>query len=381
VHVGLRERSLPVTRHAIAAVVIVGCALASRADAYPQYQLSRDQTCTSCHTSPAGGGILTENGYAVAESTSQYGTPPEFMYGKIPMPSWLALGGDLRGVCGPIRTPQDVFTCFPMQADLYAEAKYKGISLHVTAGYRPSQWNNTAVTHVWSREHYVQWRSDPDGSEGLFVRAGRFMPVFGLRFAEHPDYTRRYGGTQLYSETYGLAVEYVSAKVEAHATGFIEDPILDPVEHYNGAAVYAEMRPADGLAVGVEGMAKLDSFDHWYRGGVTAKYYLKGPDILFQGEGQYAHHYVHDNGYYSQLVGYLMGTWFIGKGLMLDLGIGHFAENVRIKDTFRDCVDVNFHWFTTSHVELILNTRYEAIAFGSGALSGAWALLQLHYRL
>src|SRR5678815_1335285 len=106
---------------------------APRAAAYPQYQLSRDQTCTSCHVSPAGGGLLTENGYNVAE-----------------------------------------------------------------------------------REHYVTWQQQEGTGQGLFVRAGRFMPVFGLRFAEHPDYNRQYGGTPLYADTYAAAVEYIMPTWEAH---------------------------------------------------------------------------------------------------------------------------------------------------------------------
>ena len=38
------------------------------AHAYPQFQLIKDQTCSSCHLSPAGGGLLSENGMATAES-------------------------------------------------------------------------------------------------------------------------------------------------------------------------------------------------------------------------------------------------------------------------------------------------------------------------
>ncbi len=95
-------------RSAILAVATVGLiAIASgRADAYPQFQLSRDQTCTGCHLSPAGGNLLNENGLAVAESMSQFGTAPEFFYGKIPTPSWLVLGGDLRGAAGYLQTPE-----------------------------------------------------------------------------------------------------------------------------------------------------------------------------------------------------------------------------------------------------------------------------------
>ena len=113
--------------------VVVLAVMHQRAEAYPQYQLSRDQTCTGCHLSPAGGGLLSENGYSVAEATSQFGTAPEFMYGKLSLPSWLALGGDFRGATGYIRTPDNAVTVFPMQADLYAHATYKGFSVQLTS--------------------------------------------------------------------------------------------------------------------------------------------------------------------------------------------------------------------------------------------------------
>ena len=41
-----------------AALTLVG----GTAHAYPQFQMSRDQTCTGCHLSPSGGGLLNENG-------------------------------------------------------------------------------------------------------------------------------------------------------------------------------------------------------------------------------------------------------------------------------------------------------------------------------
>jgi hypothetical protein len=56
-------------------------ALGGHAHAYPQFQLSRDQTCTGCHLSPAGGGLLNENGLNAAEAISQWGTPAGFRAG------------------------------------------------------------------------------------------------------------------------------------------------------------------------------------------------------------------------------------------------------------------------------------------------------------
>ncbi|MBA3500480.1 MAG: hypothetical protein M4D80_23370 [Myxococcota bacterium] len=355
--------------------------LSGVADAYPQFQLMRDQTCTGCHLSPAGGNLLNENGYAVAEAMSQFGTAPEFMYGAIPTPSWLVLGGDLRGAAGYLKTPENVVAAFPMQIELYAAAKFKAFSLHVNFGPRPPTVGNENATRVWAREHYLMWQLGD--SDGLYVRAGRFMPVFGLRLAEHTVYTRRYGGTALFADTYGLAFEFVHQRFEAHVTGFIKDPVIDSVEHYSGGAAYFEFRPKEWLALGAEAMAEVGIDDKRFRGGVTAKVVLPG-ELLLQGEFQFVNQLVDSpdgRGAPKSLVGYVMASRMLNDFLMVDLGFGHYDPSIRIGENERTGVDVNVHYFTTSHLELVLNTRYEAIGLGKGGDPGAYAIMQLHYRL
>ncbi len=372
----------------ITVVTAAAVAIARPAAAYPQYQLSRDQTCSGCHLSPAGGGLLTENGYSVAETLSQFGTAPEFLNGVLPTPSWLALGGDLRGAGGYVKTPNDEPAVFPMQAELYAHATLGGFSLHVTGGARPAKWitgNGTpgVFDRLWSREHYVMWQQDESAREGLFVRAGRFMPVFGLRLAEHPVYTRRYGGTPLYADTYGAAVEYVTSAWEAHVTGFVEDPLIDPVSHDSGAAAYGEVRLNAQLQVGGELMVTSATDHVRIRGGATAKLYLPSADALVQAEVQYARMQIDGGRAPNQIVAYVMGSKFFGSAMLLDVGLGHYDENVAIRGLDRDAVDVNLHWFVTSHFELVLQNRIEGLGVGQsvGGPTGGWTLLHAHYRL
>ena len=376
----------------LAGLAVVGLfvlALADhRASAYPQFQLSRDQTCSSCHLSPSGGGLLGENGENVAEAGSQFGTAPGFMYGTLPMPSWLALGGDVRGAAGYIRTPDNAVTGFPMQADLYAHAAYHGFSVQLTAGVRPAQWitgNGTpgVLDRLWSREHYLMWQQDPGGSNGLYVRAGRFLPVFGLRFVEHPDYTRRYGGMPLYAETYAAAIEYVTPAWEAHLTGFVEDPLIDPVAHDNGVAGYAEVRLNERVAIGGEAMLTTSDGLAKVRGGATGKRYLPSADVLVQAELQLVHQQVNGRRAPTQVVGYVMASRSFGAAFLLDVGLGHYDENLAIAGLDRDAVDVNLHWFVTSHFELVLQNRIAGIGLGAstGGPTSGWSLLHGHYRL
>jgi hypothetical protein len=375
------------TTAAVVAAAVIATA-SSRAEAYPQYQLSRDQTCNSCHVSPAGGGLLSENGYSVAETLSQYGTAPEFFYNKVPLPSWLALGGDFRGAAGYIKTPDDAPALIPMQAEIYARAAYKGFSLFVGLGARPAQWvtgglSPGIIDRFWSREHYVTWQADETSREGLFVRAGRFMPVFGLRLAEHPAYTRRYGGTQLYADTYGAAVEYVTQRWEGHVTGFVEDPLIDTVSHDSGVAAYGEFRIDPKTQVGAELMVTGANGHSKVRGGATGKLFLPAQDVLIQAELQVAHQAVSGSGAPTQIIGYAMGSKFLGSALLLDVGLGHYDENVSIKGLDRDALDVNLHWFITSHFELVWQNRIEVLGLGQsvGGPTGGWSLLHGHYRL
>lgn len=371
----------------ILTAVIVLAGLAGDADAYPQFQLSHDQTCTGCHISPAGGNLLNENGLAVAESLGQFTTAPEFFYNKLGTPKWLTLGGDLRSASGFIATPEKVLAYFPMQIEAYAAATFGSFSLHTNFGPRPSQYGNEAATYVWAREHYVMWQQEAGGNEGLYVRAGRFMPVFGLRLAEHPTYIRRYGGTPLYADTYGLHLAYVKPKFEVHGTGFIEDPLISPVQHDTGGAAYAEVRITETAALGGEAMITKGPDDKEYRYGLTGKVYVEGAKLLLQTEIQFVNTVIDttptnpDGGAPLQIVGYLMGSLTLNNFMLLDVGVGHYDSNLRIKRLDRDGVDLNLHYFVDSHLEMVLNARLEMIGFGKGGPTGGYTLLQLHYRL
>jgi hypothetical protein len=375
-----------VTR-AILVIAVVLAWLGADAHAYPQFQLSRDQMCTSCHLSPAGGNLLNENGLAVAESSSQFGHAPEFFYGKIPTPKWLTLGGDLRGAAGYLQTPTKSLVGIPMQIEGYGSAVFGHYTIHANVGARASTVGNEAATYVWAREHYLMWQSNVGDTEGLYVRVGRFMPVYGLRLAEHPTYVRRYGGTQLYAETYGVHAAFVSQRIEAHVTAFIKDPLIDVVDHSSGGMLYGEFRPNEKAAIAVEGMVKHTADDIKFGGGLVAKRFLSGSKLQLQAELQYVSQVISKSGLNKaegnplQLIGYFLASYMPKDWLMVDVGLGHYDSNIRTRNLDRDCLDLNIHWFFDSHVELMFTNRYEMLAFGNGGPSAAYSLMQLHYRL
>jgi len=349
------------------------------AEAYPQYQLASDVTCPGCHLSPAGGGLLTENGLAVAESSAWRGNDPKFLHGALELPGWLELGGDARLAAGMVDNGKASGAAYPMQAELHASAGARGFSLTVDGGVRRPNEDTGIASAFWSREHYVMWQQAPGETEGLFVRAGRFAPVYGLRFAEHVAYTQRYGGSPLYAEAYGASVEYVARAFEVHATGFVHDPIATAWEKGDGGALYAEVRLSEHAALGAEGKYASASDQQVAYGGITGKLYLPGPDVLLQGEGELVRRSITGDKATS-VIGYLLATRKFSYGVMADIAVGHYQADTRVAGLYRDAIDVNVHWFETSHLEWLLTTRLELLDHGAGT-NGGYALIQVHYRL
>lgn len=363
-----------------AVVIAVVLGLAAHAHAYPQWQLSRDVTCTSCHLAPDGGGLLNENGLATAQAVAWRDHDARFFYGAFETPTWLVLGGDVRAAGGLVDARGAGSAFYPMQAEVAAAAGFGAFSVRAIGGLRRPQEEGSALHPLWSREHYVMWQQKPDESTGLYVRAGRMMPTFGLRLAEHVVYTQRYGGRPLFHETYALAVSFVERAFEVHATAFARDRLGGGPEHGDGGALYAEARIGERAAVGLEGKVSVSDDQTRTFGGVVGKLYVPAADVTLLGEAQLIRQTLADVDFTSnQLAAYVMASKPLPLGLQLDVGAGHFTHDLRVDGYYRDCIDANLHWFVDAHIELLLTTRFEKL--GGGGPSGGYALAQLHYRL
>lgn len=369
------------SRYLLAAFVVVGALVApgGTAHAYPQFQLGMDPTCTGCHLSPAGGGLLNENGLSVASSLGQFGGSPEAAHGALVGPDWLTVGGDARFAAGIVEQHGLSPAAFPMQAEVAANAKLpKGFAVYATVGATRGD-GLTAIPFLLLREHYVQWQSEEGSNTGVFVRAGRFMPVYGLRLAEHDEYTRRYGQTPLYGETYGVAVEYIDPVWELHATGFVHDPLQTPIERGNGGALYGEVRTGP-VQLGLQGRYAKSPDEARTAGGATLKW-KASPGLMFAAESSVIHQTFAAGGSRNQIASELFTSIFFNEHWFLDVGLGQFDEDLKAPKVDLEGLDVNLHWFASSHLELLFTNRVQTIDLTKGGRSSGWSLIQVHYRL
>src|SRR5262249_54469858 len=110
------------------------------------------------------------------------------------------------------------------------------------------------------------------------------------------------------------------------------------------------------------------------RVGAVAKLFLARPELLFMFEGQFMNQLIQPRGAPKQIIASLIASKFLGTAFMIDLGLGFFDENIQVTQLHREAVDLNLHWFMTSHIELMLTSRFEMLAFGKGGPDSGYAL-------
>lgn len=198
--------------------------VASAGWAEPTFLAKQYTRCTACHYSPTGGGLLTPYGRllshrelstwgpaAAADAAAEDDRHGEqaFLYG--------ALGDALGPVhLGLEMRPSHLRVGFPgghqdmnllMNLDLVGAVQKNGWTAYGSAGREPP---NAAVRNgrtlsepaFISYEHWISYQID----DGFRIRAGRFLPAYGVRFADHTTYSRADLDLDRNDQVYGLEV-------------------------------------------------------------------------------------------------------------------------------------------------------------------------------
>jgi hypothetical protein len=358
-------------------------ASASTAHAYPQFQFTFGvDRCTTCHFSPAGGGLINDYGRDEAGSTISRGGDGRFLHGVWEPPSWFKLGFDYRGVgLVKLREPDPEPIVFPMQVDLYIRAGTPKYSFNMTAGMRGGARDPQPpfVERLVSREHYFMYERD----NGLYVRAGRFFPIYGIRSQDHTAYVRRYLGFHTLEEPYGIGAGTFGDTWEGHVSAFVPRPVdfLGSGVKASGATGYYERRFMDDTAA-LAGQLRvgMSSLDTRVSAGVVAKRYFTGAELLVLAEVDLQRQSFDSEGAATrwQLASYFGASKFVARGVMVGAAVHHWQPDLTLRST-RDAFEVNVQYFPRAHFELHLLTR----ASGEGDFDdpSLLTLLQLHYYL
>lgn len=265
------------------AVAFLLFALTPKAHSFPENIRHGYSNCVSCHVSPTGGGLLTTYGRELSrELMSTWGRDGEaaFLYG-VQSPEWLLLGGDYRAVQMWLDNPTTTNVRYtPMQADLEAGVVTDKWAVVATLGKELSDSDTRSSTGIGiSRRHFVKYNI----SDSMSVRAGRFLPAFGLNVADHNLRIKSDLGwrqRRWSSETYNFEFAYIGEKQNLIVTGVFgrpEDSNLDGEKGITvsgttlvgenkklGAMIWSgETRDANRVVVGLNGIFGFTEHIHW----------------------------------------------------------------------------------------------------------------------
>jgi hypothetical protein len=200
----------PAVLIAVLAITAAGAGLGS---AEPMFLSKQYTRCASCHFSPTGGGLLTPYGRSLSReelSTTGRGSnnprEHEFLLG--------ALGNSLGAVSLGVE-----FRPASLNIDFGGSSFDRNFIMNtdVTAAFRKDRWTayleagrqgRSSKPVYKSFEHWVSYQKE----RGLGIRAGRFLPAFGIRVPDHSAFTRTPLGLNTMDQIYGVEFTHVSEK-------------------------------------------------------------------------------------------------------------------------------------------------------------------------
>lgn len=188
------------------------------ASAEPMFLAKQYTRCGACHYSATGGGLLTPYGRLLSHrelsTTGGSATAPAAGSEDDPHGEQAFLYGALGGGLGPLHVglemrPSHLYVDFEggdrsrnllMNLDLIGAVQRGSWAAYGSVGREPPAHGLDA--RLISHEHWVAYQRD----DGFGVRAGRFLPAYGIRVSDHTAYTRAYLELDHDDQVYGVEV-------------------------------------------------------------------------------------------------------------------------------------------------------------------------------
>jgi hypothetical protein len=291
------------------------------ASAYP-WMIRRDNpACYACHADPSGGGLLTAYGRVAGENwlamqwdnvryrsllkkelraqvtkssadpaaqteeaagdeeagaqdeSMKLGRGTKFLWGAIPLPDSVLLGGDFRPAILSMSTaPSSAggastngWKFYMMQADLEGQVSYGRLRANASIGYdgtgeaklaNITNWDpgSLSVGNLVSRVHWVG--ADLGANKEWLVRVGHMNVPFGIRSIEHELWIRQTTVTDTNQDQQdGLSIAYNGHGIRGEVMGVLGNLQVSPAQYRErGYVGYVERAIGSRFAVGVDSM-------------------------------------------------------------------------------------------------------------------------------
>lgn len=357
---------------------------ASRTWAFPEMIRHGYTSCMTCHVSPNGGGLMTPYGRSMSKeilSRSAGEGEERLFHGALDaegLNSWLDgsrevgfnLGGDVRWVqshreTSEVRERRSIF----MQAEVEAAAQYHAFTLTGAFGRFPK-----------GRDEFVtksrKWSAIYRPAEGWAVRAGRFLPSYGILVPEHIYLSRKELGFDQGFERNALEVSWTTESFAVFLTA-MKDPEGQLFQESGGTFRFEKFL----------GDNKKLGFSLFAGDGPAQDRRLWGVDAQLA----FGHHWVQlmefnlmesaiSTATTRGLVGFSKTSYEVTRGVFLQFLIERSHRDAGNPSGYRDGFGPGFQFFPRPHWELAGHwiRRFDA---QNSARTGDEAYLLLHYYL
>jgi hypothetical protein len=201
----------------VRALLVGACTavLTGAAGAEPKFLSKQYTRCSSCHYSPTGGGLLTPYGRSLSHrelSTFSEPASPATQGEPSGRGEEAFLWGALGNALGPVHLGIELRPShlelsvagfesdrnILMTADLIGAFRHNDWTLYGQMGRQPEVPGSPATFD--SYEYWVARQPE----RGLGIRVGRYLPAYGIRFADHTAYNRSLLGLEQYDQIFGV---------------------------------------------------------------------------------------------------------------------------------------------------------------------------------
>jgi hypothetical protein len=242
------------------AFLLVTIGLASTAKAGPTFLAKQYTRCTACYYSPTGGGLLTPYGRLLShrELSTSGGTARPAPDGTDDLHGEQAfLFGALGNVLGPLAPGAGAASRAPGHRLSWWASGHRLADERGPRRRAAEEWLDR-LRHCRARASELRRAERPDTAhggvhflraldfyqtdKGVSIRAGRFMPAYGVAFADHTAYTRIGLDLDRNDPVYGLeASDTIGPSLVATIVGSA---------FYRGATEVDPKSGAEGIAFG-----------------------------------------------------------------------------------------------------------------------------------
>jgi hypothetical protein len=277
---------------AFVAAVLVVLSWAPDAAAY-SWMIRHGYTgCSTCHSDPSGGTLLTEYGRAQSELllstqwSKEAAEEPSAASGQmlgLSLPDELLVGADVRDAYmfnfanGELVDQRFLH----MRSDVMAQVTLSRVRLYGSLGYasEPSALNSEQAwvtrSASWgnlvSREHWI----GVDIGDRFLLRGGRLNQPFGVRIVDHTMWVRSETQTDINQhQQHGLSLSYNANQLRAEGMAILGNYQVSPDQYRErGFAGYVELYPKSTWSVGASAKATHAQTDLLLRTATTRHAY------------------------------------------------------------------------------------------------------------